>query len=140
MRKASGDRHLLLFVFSVYGLVVFPKALGYVSVELANFLFQIEKGVNPTPTNWFQNLSTLTYQEIKWRAPWMIRSQYRYDQCVPAIAILNRVEVSIQDLRFWKKLEEIRIKWDDITELIEKIRNLEMRLRGRDKKFRWQRE
>ncbi|MBA0756362.1 hypothetical protein Gogos_021282, partial [Gossypium gossypioides] len=40
MRKANGDRHLSLFAFSVYGLIVFPKALGYVSVELADFLFQ----------------------------------------------------------------------------------------------------
>ncbi|MBA0810861.1 hypothetical protein Gohar_002815 [Gossypium harknessii] len=48
--KASGDRHLALFAFAVYRLIVFPKALGYVSVELANFLFQIEKGVNPAPT------------------------------------------------------------------------------------------
>ncbi|MBA0765430.1 hypothetical protein Gotri_014632 [Gossypium trilobum] len=31
-------------------LIVFPKALRYVSVELADFLFQIEKGVNPAPT------------------------------------------------------------------------------------------
>ncbi|MBA0701422.1 hypothetical protein Goari_020682 [Gossypium aridum] len=30
--KASDDRHLALFSFAVYGLVVFPKALGYVSV------------------------------------------------------------------------------------------------------------
>ncbi|MBA0818878.1 hypothetical protein Gohar_027893 [Gossypium harknessii] len=43
--KASGDKHLALFVFFVYGLIVFPKALGYVSVELADFLFQIEKGL-----------------------------------------------------------------------------------------------
>ncbi|MBA0756360.1 hypothetical protein Gogos_021282 [Gossypium gossypioides] len=33
MRKANGDRHLSLFAFSVYGLIVFPKALGYVSKE-----------------------------------------------------------------------------------------------------------
>ncbi|MFQ6643456.1 hypothetical protein Gotur_018215 [Gossypium turneri] len=46
MGKASSDRHLTLFAFAVYGLIVFPKALGYVSVELADFLFQIEKGVN----------------------------------------------------------------------------------------------
>ncbi|MFQ6669500.1 hypothetical protein Gotur_034713 [Gossypium turneri] len=32
MGKASGDRHLALFAFSVYGLIVFPKALGYVFV------------------------------------------------------------------------------------------------------------
>ncbi|MBA0730925.1 hypothetical protein Golax_025543, partial [Gossypium laxum] len=39
MGKATGDRHLALFAFIVYGLIVFPKALGYVSVELADFLF-----------------------------------------------------------------------------------------------------
>ncbi|TYH60878.1 hypothetical protein ES332_D07G010000v1 [Gossypium tomentosum] len=49
MGKVSGDRHLTLFAFAVYGLIVFPKALGYVSVELLDFLFQIEKGVNLTP-------------------------------------------------------------------------------------------
>ncbi|MBA0878645.1 hypothetical protein Goshw_001713 [Gossypium schwendimanii] len=65
MRKASGDRHLLLFVFSVYGLVVFPKALGYVSVELANFLFQIEKGVNPTPTVLDKTIISLNFIKRK---------------------------------------------------------------------------
>ncbi|MFQ6629110.1 hypothetical protein Gotur_008336 [Gossypium turneri] len=39
MEKASGDRHLTLFMFAVYGLTVFPKAMGYVSVKLADFLF-----------------------------------------------------------------------------------------------------
>ncbi|MBA0810443.1 hypothetical protein Gohar_002439 [Gossypium harknessii] len=29
MGKASSDRHLALFAFAVYGLVGFPKALGY---------------------------------------------------------------------------------------------------------------
>ncbi|MFQ6626505.1 hypothetical protein Gotur_006233, partial [Gossypium turneri] len=38
MGKASGDRHLALFAFVIYRLVVFPKALGYVSVELADSL------------------------------------------------------------------------------------------------------
>ncbi|MBA0838132.1 hypothetical protein Goarm_010223 [Gossypium armourianum] len=36
MGKASSDRHLALFTFAVYELIVFPKALGYVSVELAD--------------------------------------------------------------------------------------------------------
>ncbi|MBA0754878.1 hypothetical protein Gogos_019810 [Gossypium gossypioides] len=47
MGKSSDDINLTLFSFAVCGLIVFPKALGYVSVELANFLFQIEKGANP---------------------------------------------------------------------------------------------
>ncbi|TYH21869.1 hypothetical protein ES288_A04G080400v1 [Gossypium darwinii] len=141
MGKASGDRHLTQFMVTVCGLIVFPKAVGYVSVELANFLFHIENWVNPAPTvlaktfislifirrkregcflvcaqlfvwvkgyfrfhykhfcqvfvhltrpikellesdwppnqlieEWVQNLSTLTYQEIEWKALWIIRS------------------------------------------------------------------
>ncbi|MBA0723057.1 hypothetical protein Golax_003672, partial [Gossypium laxum] len=31
MGKACGDRHLSLFAFVIYGLTVFPKALGYMS-------------------------------------------------------------------------------------------------------------
>ncbi|MBA0755326.1 hypothetical protein Gogos_022418 [Gossypium gossypioides] len=49
MGKACGNRHLAMFAFFVYGLIVLLKALGYVSVELAGFTFQIEKRVNPTP-------------------------------------------------------------------------------------------
>ncbi|MBA0783241.1 hypothetical protein Gotri_000992 [Gossypium trilobum] len=45
MGKANGDRHLALLTFAVYNLIMFPKAMGYVSVELAHFLFQIENGV-----------------------------------------------------------------------------------------------
>ncbi|MBA0867812.1 hypothetical protein Goshw_004552 [Gossypium schwendimanii] len=37
--KAGGDRHLALFAFAVYKLIVLPKSLGYVSVELADFLY-----------------------------------------------------------------------------------------------------
>ncbi|MBA0738415.1 hypothetical protein Gogos_011773 [Gossypium gossypioides] len=40
-----------------------------------------------------------------------------YDQCVFATASLNRVEASVQLPRFWEKLEEIRIKWDQNKEV-----------------------
>ncbi|MBA0576241.1 hypothetical protein Golob_000088 [Gossypium lobatum] len=39
MGKANGDRHLALFTFAIYKLIMFPKAIGYVSMELAQFLF-----------------------------------------------------------------------------------------------------
>ncbi|MFQ6653250.1 hypothetical protein Gotur_024744 [Gossypium turneri] len=61
MGKASGDRHLALFTFAVYGLIVFPKALRYMSVELADFLFQIEKGVNPAPTVIVETIISLNF-------------------------------------------------------------------------------
>ncbi|MBA0711150.1 hypothetical protein Golax_010367, partial [Gossypium laxum] len=61
MGKGSGDRHLALFAFAVYGLIVFPKAPRYVSVELADFLFQIEKGVKPAPTVIAETIISLNF-------------------------------------------------------------------------------
>ncbi|MBA0839452.1 hypothetical protein Goarm_005174 [Gossypium armourianum] len=59
MGKASSDRHLALFAFAVYGLIVFPKALGYVSIELADFLLQIKKGVIPSPAALVETIISL---------------------------------------------------------------------------------
>ncbi|MFQ6634303.1 hypothetical protein Gotur_011361 [Gossypium turneri] len=61
MGKASGDRHLALFAFAIYRLIVFPKALGYVSVELADFLFKIEKRVNPAPVILVETIISLSF-------------------------------------------------------------------------------
>ncbi|MBA0756601.1 hypothetical protein Gogos_005414 [Gossypium gossypioides] len=112
MGKANGVRHLSLFAFVVYGLIMFQKALGYVFVPSNRPIEEFLESEWP-PNEWVQNLSTLTYQEIEWRAPWMIRSTILigYDQYVPTTAGFNRVEVFVQDPRFWRKLEEIRIKW-----------------------------
>ncbi|MBA0839415.1 hypothetical protein Goarm_005143 [Gossypium armourianum] len=45
MGKASSDRHLTLFAFAIYGLIVFPKALGYVSVELADVFVPLTRPI-----------------------------------------------------------------------------------------------
>ncbi|MBA0735399.1 hypothetical protein Gogos_019252 [Gossypium gossypioides] len=65
MGKASDDRHLSLFAFIVYGLIVFPKALGCVSVELADFLFQIERGVNLAPAVLAETIISLNFMRRK---------------------------------------------------------------------------
>ncbi|MBA0712546.1 hypothetical protein Golax_011641 [Gossypium laxum] len=96
MGKANGDRHLSLFAFAVYGLIVFPKALGYV----------------PLIGIW----GAISYSSL------IALSQYGYDQYIPATAGLNRVEAMVQDLGFWKKLKEIRIKWGQTLSFA--IRNL----------------
>ncbi|MBA0725052.1 hypothetical protein Golax_021671 [Gossypium laxum] len=69
MGKASGDRHLTLFAFAVYGLIVFPKALGYVS------LIGIWGAIN--------------YSSL------MVLSQYGYHQCIHTTTSLNKVEASV---------------------------------------------
>ncbi|MFQ6664080.1 hypothetical protein Gotur_031311 [Gossypium turneri] len=64
MGKASSDRHLALFTFVVYELIVFPKALGYVfghSTRPIEEFLEIEWPLNQSIEEWVQNLSTLTY-------------------------------------------------------------------------------
>ncbi|MBA0679837.1 hypothetical protein Goari_011583 [Gossypium aridum] len=48
----------------------------------------------------------------------MVLSQYEYNQCIPATTGLNRVEALVQDPRFWKKLEKIRIKDEPALKLM----------------------
>ncbi|MBA0643564.1 hypothetical protein Goklo_027843 [Gossypium klotzschianum] len=84
MGKTSGDRHLTLFTFAIYGLIVFPKALGYVFVPSTRPIEGFLEGEWPPNQSievWVQNLSTLTYQEIEWRALWMIQSTILYPFC-----------------------------------------------------------
>ncbi|MBA0850682.1 hypothetical protein Goshw_004225, partial [Gossypium schwendimanii] len=81
--------HLSLFTFAVYGLIVFPKALGYVSVDTV----LIGCGGHllvPLIGIW----GAISYSSL------MVLSQYKYDQCVPTTTDLNRVKVSVQDPGF----------------------------------------
>ncbi|MBA0638005.1 hypothetical protein Godav_028936 [Gossypium davidsonii] len=68
MGKANGDRHLSLFAFAVYGLIVFPKALGYVFIPLTKPIeefLESEWPPNQSIEEWVKNLSALTCQEIE---------------------------------------------------------------------------
>ncbi|MBA0550888.1 hypothetical protein Golob_021798 [Gossypium lobatum] len=140
MGNANGDKHLEMFAFAVYGLIMFPKALGYVSVKLADFLFQIEKRYINIPRNRMEESMDDSEHSTHWvwwsfvvplfgiwgaisYSSLMVLSQYGYDQCVPATAGLNRVEASFKGKRQ---------VLDVVVELTNKICNLEMRLRGRD--------
>ncbi|MBA0833872.1 hypothetical protein Goarm_006287 [Gossypium armourianum] len=88
MGKTTGDRHLALFTFIVYRLIVFPKALGYVrcipllfvwmkshfrclykrfcqvfvpSTRPIEEFLKSEWPSNQSIEEWVQNLSILTY-------------------------------------------------------------------------------
>ncbi|MBA0781733.1 hypothetical protein Gotri_002625 [Gossypium trilobum] len=51
----------------------FDKVFVHFTRPINEFL-ESERPSNQLIEEWVQNLSTLTYQEIEWRAPWMIRS------------------------------------------------------------------
>ncbi|MBA0838130.1 hypothetical protein Goarm_010223 [Gossypium armourianum] len=51
----------------------FCQVFGHSTRPIEEFL-ESEWPLNQLIEEWVQNLSTLTYQEIEWRALWMIRS------------------------------------------------------------------
>ncbi|MBA0878153.1 hypothetical protein Goshw_004902 [Gossypium schwendimanii] len=74
-----------VFALSIYGLVVFPKALGHVDEAVVNLFDQLNKKVTPIPVilaETFKSLSAcrknLQEEDIEWRAPWLLPDEVLY--------------------------------------------------------------
>ncbi|MBA0767035.1 hypothetical protein Gotri_016006, partial [Gossypium trilobum] len=81
-----------VFALSIYGLVVFPKAVGHVDEAVTDLLYRLDKGVTPVPVfsenysplkeivaiprqddileeKWMAILQNLREEDVEWRAP-----------------------------------------------------------------------
>ncbi|MFQ6643786.1 hypothetical protein Gotur_018570 [Gossypium turneri] len=82
-----------VFALSVYGLVVFSKALGHVDEKVTNLFNRLDKRVTPVPLKeivaiprrddiseekWMKILRNLREEDIGWRAPWMLLDEILY--------------------------------------------------------------
>ncbi|MFQ6624024.1 hypothetical protein Gotur_003649, partial [Gossypium turneri] len=95
-----------VFALSVYGLVIFPKALGHVDEAFTDLFDRLDKRVTPVPTilaetsrslnecwragegrfircvklllAWFYSHFWKVDRDIKWRAPWMLPDEILY--------------------------------------------------------------
>ncbi|KAG8482874.1 hypothetical protein CXB51_024464 [Gossypium anomalum] len=95
-----------IFTLSIYGLVVFPKALGHVDEAVSGLFDRLDKGVTPVPAilaETFRSLNAcrkelvatprrddhfeekriailqnLQVEVVEWRAPWMIPDEILY--------------------------------------------------------------
>ncbi|MBA0788675.1 hypothetical protein Gotri_025907, partial [Gossypium trilobum] len=85
-----------VFALSIYGLVVFPKALGYVDEAISNLFDRLDKGVTPIPTilaETFRSLNAcrragegrsigcmqlLLEDDVEWKAHWMVPDEILY--------------------------------------------------------------
>ncbi|KAG8482680.1 hypothetical protein CXB51_024476 [Gossypium anomalum] len=68
-----------IFTLSIYGLVIFPKALRHVDEAVIDLFDRLEKGITPVPiilAEMFRSLSmcrkTDEGGDIEWRAYWMV--------------------------------------------------------------------
>ncbi|MBA0730983.1 hypothetical protein Golax_025918 [Gossypium laxum] len=96
-----------VFALSIYGLVVFPKALGHVDEVVTDLFNRLDKWVTPVPAilaetfrslnecrraeivaiprqddvleeKWMTILQNLQEEDIEWRAPWMLPNEILY--------------------------------------------------------------
>ncbi|KAE8666831.1 1-aminocyclopropane-1-carboxylate [Hibiscus syriacus] len=85
-----------LFALGLYGLIIFPKTLGYIDAAVVELFEQLSKRVIPTPTilaetfqslnhcrragggaskeKWMKVFTHLQDQDITWKAPWLFLS------------------------------------------------------------------
>ncbi|MBA0628802.1 hypothetical protein Godav_023451 [Gossypium davidsonii] len=80
-----------VFALSIYGLVIFPKALGHID-EVENVSYQVftenysllkefvatSRRYNISEEKWMAILQRLQDEDVEWRAPWMILDKILY--------------------------------------------------------------
>ncbi|MBA0788643.1 hypothetical protein Gotri_027203 [Gossypium trilobum] len=103
----DGKKKVDVFALSIYGLVIFPKALGHVDEAVSDLFNRLDKGVTSVPTilaetfrslnayrraeivatprrdyiseeNWMAILQNLQEEDVEWRAPWLIPDRIIY--------------------------------------------------------------
>ncbi|MFQ6651423.1 hypothetical protein Gotur_023765 [Gossypium turneri] len=129
-----------IFALSIYGLVVFPKALGHVDEAVSDLFDRLDKGVTPVPAILAETFS-LQEDDVEWKAPWMVPDeilyrcgdfdwvpllriwgavkytpllvlrQYRSRQFIPGTHGLAQCEFSYKDDNYNRKIREISNAW-----------------------------
>ncbi|MFQ6634865.1 hypothetical protein Gotur_010511 [Gossypium turneri] len=84
-----------VFALIMYGLVVFPKALGHVDEAVTDLFDRLDRGVTLVPAilvetfsyfwrddiseeKWMAILQNLREEDVEWRAPWLLSDEILY--------------------------------------------------------------
>ncbi|KAG8498077.1 hypothetical protein CXB51_006968 [Gossypium anomalum] len=129
-------RKVDIFVLSIYGLVIFPKALRHIDEVVADFFDRFDKGVTPVPAilaETFRSLSACRKagegrfigcaqlllawfhshfwkvdkeEDVEWRAPWFVPNEIPY-RC----GSFDWSEFAYKEKNYKKKVQEIFDAW-----------------------------
>ncbi|MFQ6671342.1 hypothetical protein Gotur_035920, partial [Gossypium turneri] len=108
MTHPDAKKRVDVFALSIYGLVIFPKALGHVNGAVTNLFNRLDKWVTPVDKvsygvfsenysplkevvatlrrddismeKWMAILQNLQEEDVEWRAPWLLPDEILY-QC-----------------------------------------------------------
>ncbi|MBA0766622.1 hypothetical protein Gotri_015648, partial [Gossypium trilobum] len=67
-RMSEQWKRIDVFTSSIYGLVIFPKALGHIDDAVSDLFDRLDKSVTPS----------LQEEDVEWRSPWMIPDEILY--------------------------------------------------------------
>ncbi|MFQ6657435.1 hypothetical protein Gotur_027107 [Gossypium turneri] len=98
-----------VFSLSIYGLVVFPKALGHVDEAVTNLFDWRNKRVTPVPT-----ILAETFRSLNAYAPLLVLKQYRSRQFIPATQGIAECEILYKGDGYKKKIREMSNVWNQI--------------------------
>ncbi|KAG8492560.1 hypothetical protein CXB51_009962 [Gossypium anomalum] len=107
-----------VFALSIYGLVVFPKALGHVDEAVSDLFDRLDKGTTPVPAilaETFRSLSACrrtSEGRFIGCAQLLLAWQYRSRQFIPVTQGLAQCEFSYKDDGYKKKVREISDAWN----------------------------
>lgn len=65
MQQQENDLELIATALEVYGLIIFPKALGYIDSRVIDLFHQVMHGVNPVPAILAETFRSLNYCRTK---------------------------------------------------------------------------
>ncbi|MBA0574918.1 hypothetical protein Golob_024611, partial [Gossypium lobatum] len=135
----NAKKRVDVFALSIYGLVIFPKALGHVDEAVTDLFDQLDKGITPVPAilaetfrslnacqrageaipmrdnisveKWMAILQNLQEEDIEWRVPWLLPDEilYRYGDFDWGLA---ECEFSYGGDGYKKKIREISNSWN----------------------------
>ncbi|MFQ6628789.1 hypothetical protein Gotur_006647 [Gossypium turneri] len=96
----------VVFALSIYGLVVFSKALGHVDETITNLFDWLDKRVTPVPVLLLKIWGAVGYVLL------LVLKQYRSRQFIPATQGIAECEFSYKGDGYKKKIREMSNAWN----------------------------
>ncbi|XVF04343.1 hypothetical protein REPUB_Repub05bG0074300 [Reevesia pubescens] len=79
MVDSNEEQSMELFALAIYGLVVFPKVLGYIEISMINFFGQVSgKKIDPAPSIVAETIRTLNFCKRKGKGRLLACTQLFY--------------------------------------------------------------
>ncbi|MFQ6649667.1 hypothetical protein Gotur_022894 [Gossypium turneri] len=100
-----------IFALSIYGLVAFPKALGYIDEAVFDLFNWLDRGVVPVPVPLLGIWGVVGYAAL------LVLRQYRSRQFIPATQGLAQCEFSYKGDNYKKKVREISNTWNQTRKM-----------------------